>query len=522
MKKLKIILLSLVVLAALAIGAFYTYNQVTRKTIVVLLYDDFTLLDAVGSYQTLSGLMLRNYSIQFVAKQKGRVSSSYMQSLMADYDFREIPVADILVIPGGEHPEKVISDEETMDWIRKIDSRSDYTITLGSGAVILGSTGALNGKRAAASWKDRTALETLGVQYQEQDYTHDGKYYSGIGASASIDLALGLMNDVDGEWLSKTTQLFIAYDPHLPVNAGYFEQAGPEIKAMAVNLSDVTASKDGTQKTIVMYLYDGFTMLDVTGPYQVFKELQGKGYKMKFVAREKGIIQSDFIQSLVADYSIKEVNSADLLFIPGGSTTYKILNDTTLINWVRKINETTLFTTSVCTGSVLLGKAGLLQGRRATSHWYVGPMLKEFGAIYSNERYTKDGKFITGAGVSSGLDLALFIARELEGEDLAKAIQLKIGYFPNPPFDAGTPEKSDEKTVAMLSKMFEGTTNRGTEKTASVNSSAILLASDIDPVCNMSVRDGYADTTLYEGKIYGFCSRMCKESFITSHRKTKK
>lgn len=519
MKKLKIILLGLAVLLALAIGTFYTYYQVTKKTIVVLLYDDFTLLDAVGSYQTLSGLMLRNYSIQFVAKQKGRVPSSYMQSLKADHDFGDIRDADILVIPGGDHPERIISDEETMKWIREMDKGSDYTVTLGSGAIILGNTGVLKGKKISANWNDRKALEQLGVLFQEEDYTHDGKYYSGMGASASIDVVLALINDISGESLSKTTQLFIAYDPHPPVNAGYYVRADQGIRKMAENLSDAAVSKDSAQKTIAIYLYKGFTMLDVTGPYQVFKELQSRGYRMKFVAKEKGIVESDFIQSLVADYDINEVSIADILFIPGGSTTYKILSDSALIDWVRRIDATTRFTTSVCTGSVLLGEVGLLKNRRATSHWYVGPMLKEFGAVYSNERYTKDGKFITGAGVSSGLDLALFISKELEGEDLAKAIQLKIGYFPNPPFDAGSPEKSDEKTVAMLSEMYQGATDRGTGKAAPVTTAKLQLASDFDPVCNMSVKDTYADTTLYDGKIYGFCSRMCKESFMATHKK---
>jgi transcriptional regulator GlxA family with amidase domain/YHS domain-containing protein len=512
MKKLKIIFLIIGALIAVAIGSFYGYYRATQKTIAILLYDNFTLLDAVGSYQTASGLMLKNYSIKFVAKQKGRVKSSYMQSLNAEYDFNDISNADILIIPGGENAELILKDEETMNWIRKIDAKSDYTLSLGSGTVVLASTGVLEGKQATANWYDKTALEKSGATYVSTDYLHDGKYYTGMGASASIDMVLGLINDIADADLSKTTQLFIAYDPQAPVHSGFYEQADSTVKSMATALRE-RKSSDRPKKIIAMYLYKGFTMLDVTGPYQVFRELEGLGYEMKFIADEKGIIKSDFIQSLETPYSIKDITSADVFFVPGGSTTFKILDDTALVDWVKQIDATTQFTTSVCTGSVLLGEAGFLKGRSATSHWYVGPMLNQFGATYSNARYTKDGKYITGAGVSAGIDLALFVVKELEGENVAKAIQLKIGYHPNPPFDAGTPEKSDKKTVEMLSQMFTSATQRGGTKKPTTAVAAIALDSDIDPVCNMNIKGTHADTILYKGKVYGFCSAICKESF---------
>jgi YHS domain-containing protein len=141
-------------------------------------------------------------------------------------------------------------------------------------------------------------------------------------------------------------------------------------------------------------------------------------------------------------------------------------------------------------------------------------MLNEFGATYSRERYTKDGKYITGAGVSSGIDLALFIAKELVGEEYAKAIQLKIGYHPHPLFDAGTPEKSEKKTVEMLSGMFVGATNRSKDTKPKVAAASVVLYSDVDPVCNMNTKDSHSDTTLYKGKVYGFCSALCIDSFL--------
>lgn len=518
MRLFKIITISLIILSLAVVGLYYSYYRVTQKSVVVLLYEDFVLLDAVGAYQTASGLMLQNYSIKFVAKNKGRVKSSYMQSLEAANDISEISDADILILPGVENPQSVIADNDVMAWIKKIDAKTERTLSVGSGNLVLAATGVLKNKKVAAPWHDKTALEQYGIVYTDDNYVRDGKYYTGMGASASIDGVLAMIADLADDELSKTTQLFIAYDPQPPVQSGFYDQADSTTRRLADAMAARNTKNNGKTKTIGLYLYPGFTMLDVSGPYQVFRELESLGYEMKFLSNTKGIIQSDFIQSLEAPYSIDQFDSLDVLFVPGGSTTYKILNDIHLIDWVKKIDMTTSYTTSVCTGSVLLGEAQLLKGRRATSHWYVGPKLDEFGITYSHERYTKDGKYITGAGVSSGIDLALYVVKELEGDAVAKAIQLQIGYFPHPPFDAGTPEKSDPKTVSFLSGMFVNTTDRGTKSGESAGRTKIAA---IDPVCKMTV-DNHSDSLVHDGVTYHFCSALCKEKFAKDPSKYKK
>ena len=257
-------------------------------------------------------------------------------------------------------------------------------------------------------------------------------------------------------------QLFIEYDPNPPVHSGFYQKTDSIVKSLADSLviNKPKKFKNYEHKTIVMFLYNGFTMLDMVGPYQVFKELEPLGYKMKFVAKEKGVIPSDMILSLNAEYSINEIDNADILFIPGGSNTTDAMMDGEIVNWIININKTTSYSTSVCTGSFLYAKAGLLENRNASTHWYTGKFLKDFGANFSHQRYTIDDKFITGAGVSSGIDLALLIVTELVNENYAKAIQLKLAYHPNPPFDAGSPEKSDKETVERLSKMYSGADKR--------------------------------------------------------------
>ncbi|MBS1978817.1 MAG: DJ-1/PfpI family protein [Bacteroidetes bacterium] len=519
MKKARIILLTIGLTAAIGTAYFYLHKKITQKTVVIALYDRFNLLDAVGAYQTASGLMLENYAIKFAARNKGRVPSGYLQSLKADYSFEDISSADILILPGSEDYRSVLEDQSSMDWIRKMDKQSEQTLAIGSGTVILASTGALKGKKVCTGWHEKDVVESFGAEYVEADYVHDGKYYTGAGASASIDMVLALINDVYGAGLAKTTQLFIAYDPNPPVNSGFYQDADSAVRTLATAMPQHTVAPSEAKKTIAIYLYNGFTMLDVSGPYQVFRELEPYGYEMKFISDTKGIVQSDFIQSLEAPFSVNDVNEAQIFFVPGGSTTYKILDNTSLINWIRGIDRTTDFTISVCTGSVLLGEAKLLKGKRATSHWFVGPKLTEFGIQYTGERYTRDGKYITGAGVSAGVDLALFIVEQLEGEEVAKAIQLRIGYFPHPPFDAGSPEKSDPATVEMLSKMLLGATQRNNTGAIGIREKSVQTIPNLDPVCHMDVVETYTDSITYNGITYGFCSAMCKELFMEKPEK---
>lgn len=458
MSKLKKIILITIGILVIGISSAFIYYKTTQKTIAILLYDGFTMLDVVGAYQTFMGLQMNGYRMKFVAKSKGMVKSSHIQTLRADYSLDEISDADILFIPSGENIENKLKDADLINWIKKVNKTTSYTLVTGSGSLLLGKTGVLKAKNVASQWFNKNKLEHLGSQYVDKDYVIDGKYYSGKGASASIDMVLELINNIAGEKMSKMTQLFLEYDPHPPVHCGMYSEADSIVKSIANHLVDNTSIKAQNQdkKTIVMFLYKGFTMLDMTGPYQVFKELELLGYEMKFVAKEKGIIPADMILSLNADYSIDEIDTTDILVIPGGSNTADAMMDKDIVNWIKTMNKSTSYSTSVCTGSLLYAKAGLLENKKASTHWYTGQFLKDYGTTYTHQRYTIDGKFITGAGVSSGIDLALLIVKEMVNEDYAKAIQLKISYHPNPPFNAGSPEKSDKDIVEMLSKMYSG------------------------------------------------------------------
>jgi putative intracellular protease/amidase len=200
---------------------------------------------------------------------------------------------------------------------------------------------------------------------------------------------------------------------------------------------------------IAILFYDDMAPLDAVGPWEVLQYLPG--VTMHSVGVTAGPKRSEPAGlELVAAESIGEVTAPDVLVVPGGSGEEALRRDPEVLDWLRQVHATSQWTTSVCTGSLLLGAAGLLEGKRATSHWLAHDALASFGAEPTLERVVIDGKVITAAGVSSGIDMALTLAARLQGDEVAQAIQLGIEYDPQPPFDAGSPTKAPQFAVDLL------------------------------------------------------------------------
>jgi len=204
---------------------------------------------------------------------------------------------------------------------------------------------------------------------------------------------------------------------------------------------------------IIIPIYEGFTALDAIGPYEVLSALPGA--RVTFAATKAGPIPTHTgVLSIVATRSLDEIKQADIVVVPGGPGVDAQLADRPLIEWLRAIHPTTTWTTSVCTGSLILAAAGVLEGLEATTHWSVLDRLAEFGARPSKARVVEQGKIITAAGVSSGIDMALTLAAKIAGERVAKAIQLVIEYDPQPPFDAGSVDKAGPEIVGVVQTML--------------------------------------------------------------------
>ena len=204
---------------------------------------------------------------------------------------------------------------------------------------------------------------------------------------------------------------------------------------------------------IACFLFDGITALDIVGPYEVLQRIPDAD--VRFVAKQAGEVRTDnnFL-ALVADYSIDEVTNPDVVVVPGGFATRALEQDEETLDWIRAVDTESTWTTSVCTGSMLLAAAGLLEGKEATSHWGSLPRLAEYGAIPTPRRVVEQGKIVTAAGVSSGIDMALTLAARIAGDDFAQVVQLGIEYDPQPPFDAGSVDKAPDHIVELLVNMY--------------------------------------------------------------------
>jgi transcriptional regulator GlxA family with amidase domain len=205
---------------------------------------------------------------------------------------------------------------------------------------------------------------------------------------------------------------------------------------------------------VAYLLYDRFTALDITGPHDVLNSVPGN--ESIFVAEQAGPVrnESDTL-SLVADASLDEVTSPDIVVVPGGFGNRLLLEHEPLHEWIRGVHETSTWTTSVCTGSLLLAAAGLLDGAPATTHWLARDQLAELGAKPVPDRIVEHGKIVTAAGVSSGIDMALHLVKTINGDQVAQAVQLGIEYDPEPPVDAGSPEKAPPEIVELVKAAFE-------------------------------------------------------------------
>ena len=200
---------------------------------------------------------------------------------------------------------------------------------------------------------------------------------------------------------------------------------------------------------ITIPLYDRFTALDAVGPYEVLSRLPGA--EVVFVAEQAGPVRTDTrALTLVAERALDDVDACDVVVVPGGPGTREMLQPQPLHDWLRAIDATTQWTTSVCTGALLLGAAGLLDGLEATTHWSALDTLASLGARPTERRVVPQGKVVTAAGVSAGIDMALWLAAQIAGDEVAKAIQLGIEYDPQPPFDSGSIAKASPETKELV------------------------------------------------------------------------
>jgi putative intracellular protease/amidase len=200
---------------------------------------------------------------------------------------------------------------------------------------------------------------------------------------------------------------------------------------------------------IAIPLFDRFTALDAVGPFEVLWRLPGA--EVVFVASDIGPVRSeDGMLAITADARLSDVRDPDIIVVPGGRGTRTLVNDPEMTDWIRHAHEHSQWTTSVCTGSLLLAAVGALEGLEATTHWLQFETLAGFGARPVERRVVEQGKVMTAAGVSAGIDMALMLAARIAGDEVAQAIQLSIEYDPEPPFSSGSRRSAPDRIVELV------------------------------------------------------------------------
>jgi cyclohexyl-isocyanide hydratase len=205
---------------------------------------------------------------------------------------------------------------------------------------------------------------------------------------------------------------------------------------------------------IVFILYPRLTQLDFTGPYEVLARMPGA--ETIIASKDGGMLPTELGLTFANLAKLSDIDRADLIMLPGGPGQTDAMLDPDFMTQVKRLGESATYLTSVCTGSLILGAAGLINGKRAGSHWAYRELLTNFGAIPDDARVVRDGNVVTGGGVTAGIDIALTIVADLAGDDVAKMIQLAIEYAPAPPFNSGRPEVAEEKTIAAVKQLFAG------------------------------------------------------------------
>lgn len=210
---------------------------------------------------------------------------------------------------------------------------------------------------------------------------------------------------------------------------------------------------------VVFVLFDNVTQLDFTGPVQFLSRLPGA--QIHVTAKTLTPIQTDCGFAIMPTTSFADCPQADIICVPGGAGVMPALSDKALVDFVATQAARAKWITSVCTGTFILGAAGLLHGKRATTHWGYTHLLEKYGAIYEKARVVRDGNLVSAGGVTSGIDFALELIAAIAGEETARSVQLSLEYDPAPPFDGGTPDSSPDTIVENLrTRFYDGATQR--------------------------------------------------------------
>lgn len=408
-------------------------NKSNKKIIAIVIYPGFSLLELVGATHVwISATMMSPYKTVVVSGTTDFISSSTPLKMKAQMTFDEVPrPSALIIVGGGDAAFQAIKDPALMEYIRSSADSAELIASFSTGSLILGEAGLLQGRSATTHWAYAEKLADYGAIYERKAWVEAGKIFTGAGASSAVDLSLLLVARLRGEQSAKQVQIMSEWDPRPPFGG---------IDWSRVNGSPVIPhplSDARSEKTIAAVIYPGLTIFDLVGPLELVSTLarMRPEFKPQVVAERIEPITSDSNLTFLPTATFAEIPNPSVLIVPGGGTpTLQAMSNLAIRQYIRSADRSTHYTTSVCTGALLLASLGMLDGRDATTHWGYTAYLPPFGARYQRQRWVAAGKIIVSAGVSAGIDMALYLISRLTDEQTAGQVQLAIQYDPQPPF----------------------------------------------------------------------------------------
>jgi transcriptional regulator GlxA family with amidase domain len=418
-----------------------------KKTIAFVVYPGISLLELVANRTPLGGMMKlgpllklqAGYEPVVVGERIEEIPTDTSMSIIPQKTFADVPQPDALVvIGGGADTLPAVENAELLAYVRRAAQDAAWVAATSTGSLLLAAAGLLEGRVATTHWAYADLLEGYGARYQSATSTNwvtDGKFTTSAGVSGAIDMALGLGASLTNQTTAQFSQLMIEYDPHPPFGRLDWSTFEQKRTALTPLMSQRLAMQDPAY-TIAFVLYPGLTVFDLVGPLQVFSALSriAPQFRPVVVAEQAGPVMTDIGVQMVPNATFADLPQPDAFFVPGGVTpTFKAMSNPAIRQYIRTAAHSAQWIVSVCTGALLLAAVGLLEGREVTTHWLCPRYLKDLGAHYVQKRWTVNGNIVNAAGVSSGIDMALYMVSRLTNEETARKAQWLIQYDPQPP-----------------------------------------------------------------------------------------
>ncbi|HEX2911087.1 MAG TPA: DJ-1/PfpI family protein [Chloroflexia bacterium] len=430
-----------------------------KKTLAFVVYPGISLLELVGNRTLLGDIMkLRaGYEPVVVGARLEAIPTDTPLSIIPQKTFAEVPHPDgLVVIGGGAGTIAALDNSELLTYVRRSGQNARWVASTSTGSLLLAAAGLLEGREATTHWAYQERLEKFGARYKAEGWITDGKFTTAAGVSDAIDMAIGLGAKMTNRATAQLAQLMIEYDPDPPLGRLDWKTFDRQTLAPLMTL-ERAPDNSTSEQTIAFVLYPGLTVFDLAGPLQVFSALSrlAPHIRPQVVAEQVGPVKTDIGVMMVPNCTFADLPHPYAFFVPGGDTaTLKAMSNPAIRSYIQTAAQDATWIVSVCTGALILAGVGLLEGRDVTTHWAYVRILKQLGAKYVQKRWTANGNIVNSAGVSAGIDMALYMASKLTDEETARQVQWLIQYDPRPPF--GGIDYSHYKLLPRLVRFISG------------------------------------------------------------------